>query len=147
MTRRVYFLFLILLCVSCSSHGSLSRQDNVCFGKRCMTVEVVQSPEDVMRGLQHRKYLAGNTGMLFIFPKVGTYDFWMKDTLIALDMIWLDENRNVVYIAQDVLPCLKDPCPTYGPAQASRYVLEINAGDARQGHIRVGDRAEFKLRE
>ena len=81
--------------------------------------------------------------MLFIFPKTGMYGFWMKDTLIPLDIIWMDDNQTVVYIEKNAAPCLKDPCPSYGSSYPSRYVLEINSGVALEKHINPGDRAVF----
>lgn len=59
--------------------------------------------------------MADDAGMIFIYPTEGDYRFRMKNTLIPLDMIWLNANKEIVYIATDVPPCKADPCPTYGP--------------------------------
>ena len=143
--KRLFFVFLIFFCSSCSSYGSSTPQDKVCFKGHCIDIEVAKSEEDLMRGLQSRNSLEKNHGMLFIFPRPGQYGFWMKDTLIPLDMIWLDEGQNVIYIARDVPACQSDPCPTYGPPDASRYVLEINAGEAKMHNIQIGDQAQLML--
>ena len=146
LLKEVAFsISFMMLCASCSSSDLSRNQDRVCFKERCVSVEVAQNEKDLMRGLQFRNSLSENAGMLFIFPQSGIYDFWMKDTLIPLDMIWLSDDRYVIYIAAHVPPCQKDPCPTYGPQKQSRYVLEINADKADRFNIHVGDRAEFKL--
>ena len=71
--------------------------------------------------------------MLFVFPESRVVRFWMKDTLISLDMIWLDESLEVLHVAASVPPCAADPCP--------QYVLEVNAGQVQLANIRAGDRA------
>lgn len=65
--------------------------------------------------------------MLFVFDGLDIRPFWMKNTLIPLDMIWLDQNFSVIDI-QTAEPCEKDPCKVYMPAWLAQYVLEINWG-------------------
>lgn len=105
------------------------------------TVEIPNTPYRVKRGFQGRKTLSPGAGMLFVLPKVQVVHFWMKDTLIPLDMIWLDENRHVLHIESAVPPCTASPCPQYGPALPAKYVLEVNAGQAGMAGIRIGDQA------
>jgi len=104
-------------------------------------------PEDVQRGLQFRESLDKNKGMLFVFAESRRHAFWMKDTLIPLDIIWLDYARRVVYIAPNIPPCPQDPCPSYSPERDALYVLEINAGVAQQLGLKPGDLAEFRIKE
>lgn len=117
----------------------------VCFKDRCFKVEVVQKKEDLQRGLQSRKFLDAGSGMLFVFSQSRPYSFWMKDTLIPLDMIWMDYARRVVHIEHAVPPCAADPCPRYTSPREALYVLEINAGYARTMDIQLGDTADFHL--
>ena len=118
--------------------------DQVCFGEKCVNVEVVQKEEELHRGLQFRKSLDPGRGMLFIFQKSGPYAFWMKDTLIPLDMIWMDDTRKIVHIEHNVPPCAADPCPRYTPTAEALYVLEVNAGYAATLGLQLNDQAEFK---
>jgi len=75
--------------------------------------------------------------MLFVFPQDGVYPFWMKDTLIPLDMIWINNNSRIVAI-RTAHPCTTDSdCPNYNPGVISRYVLEINAGQTKQWNIQL----------
>jgi uncharacterized protein len=127
------------------SYPSPPAENQVCFKDSCIDVEVVQKQEDRTRGLQFRKSLGGKNGMLFIFPNNRRQSFWMKDTFISIDIIWMDPARKVVHIEKNVPPCKADPCPTYVPNQNALYVLEINAGHAASLNIHVGDRAVFQL--
>lgn len=77
----------------------------------------------------NREFLAEDAGMLFVFERMRPFrSFWMKNTLIPLDMIWIDDSQRIVHIEEDVPPCEVENCPTYSPgATESSYVLEINA--------------------
>jgi hypothetical protein len=78
--------------------------------------------------------------MLFLFPDTAVYPFWMKNTLIPLDIIWIDGSGAIVDIARDVPPCRADPCPSYPPKGPARYVLELSAGEAAARGLGEGDR-------
>ncbi len=118
-------------------------QDQVCFQNRCIDVEVVREKEEMRRGLQFRQSLGAHSGMLFVFPQSRRHAFWMKDTRIPLDMIWMDYTRRIVHIERDVPPCKEDPCPSYTPSQEALYVLEVNAGYTAVLGLKAGDQAEF----
>jgi len=114
----------IILCICLFLIGCQVQTSQVCFDKKCFTVEVAVTPEEQARGLMHREYLEG--GMVFVFEPEKIVKLWMKNTLIPLDMIWIYRER-VVYIEQNVQPCTEEPCTIYGPDMPSDYVLEINA--------------------
>ena len=142
--------YCLLLMICSLLFGTFDRSfaqsaDQVCFRDQCINVEVVLKDEERSRGLMFRESLAVDSGMLFIFEKSWPYAFWMKDTLIPLDMIWLDEARKIVHIEKDVPPCTADPCPRYVPAGDALYVLEVNAGYAAKLGLQLGDTAEFQF--
>ncbi len=137
-------LFAGILGTGCSRPAARA-VNQVCFKDKCFDVEVVQRKEDLQRGLQLRKSLDPGGGMLFVFSQSRPHSFWMKDTLIPLDMIWMDYARKIVHIEHDVPPCAADPCPRYTPPHEALYVLEINAGYARKMGVQLGDTAEFRL--
>lgn len=144
MNRIVkWLLFFFLMCFSMGCRFIGGAGDQVCFRQHCYHVEIADDDMERMRGLQNRTTLFPDAGMLFIFPESERHAFWMKDTLIPLDMIWLDSSRKVVHIESNVPPCRKDPCPTYTPATAALYVLELNAGQAASRGITLGDKAEY----
>ncbi len=143
--RAIFFvvlgIFFIGFLFSCD------KQPRVCFRSSCLKVEIAQSASELERGLQYRRSLDKDAGMLFIFPQNVEAAFWMKNTLIPLDMFWLDQDKKVVYIEKSAAPCLQEQCPTYGPKEMVRYVLEANAGFADAYNINIGDTATFSLVE
>lgn len=146
-TWHGFFLVSCFLSLCFFSQGSAQSQDQVCFAQKCINVEVVEKEEELQRGLQFRESLDPGGGMLFVFKESRPHAFWMKDTLIPLDMIWMDDARRIVHIEGNVPPCPADPCPRYTPAAEALYVLEVNAGHAAKLDLKVGDTAEFRLRK
>lgn len=109
----------------------------VCLGDRCFQVQIADSPDERERGLMYVTHLPAMSGMLFVFDQEGVYPFRMKNTLIPLDMIRINDARQIVGIEQNVPPCKADPCPTYGPSALARYVLEVNGGSLKSWELRV----------
>lgn len=93
--------------------------------------------------MQFRPWLHPKKGILFIFAQPGRHGFWMKETLIPLDMIWLDYGRKVVHLEEHVPPCGQTACPTYVPLENALYVLELNAGTAEKIGLKKGGQLEF----
>ena len=123
--------------------SSTDSPDTVCFNNKCFIVEVARTKSELMRGLQLRDSLDKDKGMLFIFPSTQRQSFWMKDTFIPLDIIWLDRRKKIVFIIPNILPCETERCPVYTPDSDASYVLEVNAGVAAEFGLRVGDQAVF----
>lgn len=137
----VVFLCFIVLVSQCLATEEYSK---ICFQQACFTIEVADEPVEQMKGLMSREELPEDQGMLFVFDEDQRYSFWMKNTLIPLDMIWLDKDMRVVYIESNVPPCEEEPCSSYSPPVAARYVLELNAGVAKNIRLNVGDVVETK---
>ena len=109
-----------------------------------VAVEIAADDETRAQGLMFRDQVREGWGMLFLFAKTGDYPFWMKNTLIPLDMVWIDEGHKVVAVAKDVPPCKADPCPSYPPNAPARYVLELAAGQAEKHRIVKGSTLQFQ---
>jgi len=107
-------------------------------------VELAADDENRAQGLMYRDQLRPGTGMLFLFPEEGEYPFWMKNTRIVLDMIWIDSNKRIAHIAHDVQPCQVEDCPSYPPHARARYVLEVSGGVARAHGLKAGDILRFE---
>jgi uncharacterized membrane protein (UPF0127 family) len=107
-------------------------------------VEVASDDPTREQGLMYRDHLADDRGMIFLFPQAGEYPFWMKNTLIPLDMIWMDAGHRIVHIAHDVPPCKADPCPNYPPNAKASSVLELAAGVAAKHHLADGNVLRFE---
>jgi uncharacterized protein len=110
-----------------------------------LTVEVMLEDADRARGLMFRPSLPEERGMLFVFEDVDRHSIWMKNCRFPLDIVWLDEQRQVVDVAESVPHCRKEPCPVYSPARAALFVLEMNAGQARREGVAVGRTLDFEL--
>jgi hypothetical protein len=121
-------------------------ESQVCFGQQCFSVQLAKTSAEQEKGLMFVKQLDQNSGMLFIFNKESIYSFWMKNTLIPLDMIWMDGNNKVVYIADSVQPCKTVICPIIMPKGPAKYVLEINSGISKNLGIKVGDVAQINIK-
>jgi len=108
-------------------------------GDKTILLEVAKTPEQQEIGLMFRTELPGDRGMLFPFGQTRMARFWMKNTLIPLDMVFLREGE-VLAIVANVPPCRQDPCPSYGPSLWVDAVLELPAGRSAQLGLKVGDR-------
>jgi uncharacterized protein len=104
-------------------------------------LEVARTPEEQSTGLMYRTSLAADRGMLFVFAPARPASFWMKNTLIPLDMVFLS-NGVVKHIIANVPPCKVADCPGYGPQSQIKIdnIIELRSGRAAELKIRVGDR-------
>jgi hypothetical protein len=125
--------------VSPTPSGAGTVAGKVCFGGQCYGVELAKTPQETEHGLMYRASLDKDKGMLFDFGAAGIHKFWMKNTLISLDMVWIGADNKVIFISNNISPCIKDPCPLYGPDVPARYVLEINGGEMKRLAAKVGD--------
>jgi uncharacterized membrane protein (UPF0127 family) len=103
-------------------------------------VEIADTPAKRQLGLQYRRDLAPDRGMIFLFPKESMHSFWMKNTPIPLDMIFISSDRKIVGIVEQAVPFSTDSRSVPG---ASQFVLEINGGLARRYGIKAGDSIKF----
>ncbi|NOQ68173.1 hypothetical protein GQ568_01910 [Patescibacteria group bacterium] len=144
LTVILFFSVVLLLIVNNKLFSNdQSKEENkitkVCIEKNCFNVEIADTAQEREIGLMNRKFLALDSGMLFVFEKEGVYKFWMKNTLIPLDIIWIDKNRKIIFIKENASPCKIDICETFGPNEKAKYILEINGGVAEKMGLGVGD--------
>ena len=144
--RQVFFIMLgLLLAAACSTNVDTSRA-SVSFatssGESEVLVEVAQTPLELQQGLMYRESLDENSGMIFLFDNDHVRTFWMKNTLIPLDMIFVHSNGTIVKI-HTAQPCSADPCATYSSEEPAQYVIEVNAGHAALNNITVGSQVEL----
>ena len=104
-------------------------------------VEIADSPAKRELGLQYRRDLAPDRGMIFLFPAETEQTFWMKNTPIPLDMIFIDHDRKIVGIVEQTVPFSLDARSVGKPSQ---FVLEINGGLTKRYGIQAGDRVRFE---
>ena len=111
-------------------------------GSHAIEVEVADTPQAREIGLMNRESLAEDTGMLFDFREDRPVSMWMKNTLIPLDMLFIDKTGTVVRIARNAKPHSLETIPSGKPV---RYVLEINGGAAATYGAKTGDKLEHQL--
>jgi len=118
--------------------------DAFCFAeKTCIQIERAATPQQQAQGLMFRESLSKNSGMLFLFPDQKPRSFWMKNTLIPLDLVWIDESKTIVGVTENAVPCKEGPCKTYPSNLAVKYVLEINAKSSSQFGLKTGQKVDF----
>lgn len=123
----------------------LRLRDVVLPGGHVIKAESAVDTRDMMRGLMFRNSLAPDHGMLFVHPVPGHYSYWMYQTFIPLDIIWMDENRRIVEIVESAPPCktAASQCGHFGGTQMARFVLELNGGEARKYGLKLGDGVDW----
>jgi uncharacterized membrane protein (UPF0127 family) len=113
-------------------------------GGQSFHLEVALTPEEHAKGYMFRDRVGPDEGMIFLFSRDDFHAFWMKNCRVSLDLIWLSDDRRVVYMEVGAPPCRRDPCPSYLPLQKARYVLEIAAGGVKRSGLKVGDLIQFQ---
>ena len=93
----------------------------------------------------YRESLPAKAGMIFLFNDEGAHHFWMKNTMIPLDIIWLDAGGKVLFVSANTPPCKSDPCPTFGPDTPAPIILELAGGMAAREGVKAG--ATLKLED
>lgn len=107
------------------------------------TVEVADDDAERARGLMFRDALPHGHGMFFVHERTQPLAYWMKNTRIPLDILYFDEGLTLVSQRRDVPPCSAgDACPPYPSRAPARYVLELNAGEARRLRLAEGARLQ-----
>ncbi len=142
--KAIFLAVLAVLCLVASFCAAEEPTKKVCIKDICLQAEIADSKAEKTRGLMYRPSLAWESGMLFIFDEELLHSFWMKNTLIPLDMIWIDSDKNIVDITQNALPCKEQQeCESFTPLSGAKYVLEVNSGFTEQNKIKVGDKVKF----
>ncbi len=149
LLKRGLTMLVLCLAVMAQLYCQASRRDRFIKvflpGGREIKAELAVTPAERERGLMFREKLEADQGMLFVFDEEDLYSFWMKNTLIPLDIIWLNSHQQIVHIEKNVPPCRQDPCPGYMPRQPALYVLELQAGQAEANALQLYQRISFVL--
>lgn len=115
-------------------------KDNICIKWNCFFVEISKTDQQRKIWLMNRTYLWEKNWMLFVFEEQWKHFFWMKNTLIPLDIIWLDKDLKIVYIEKNAQPCKTQNCESYWPKNYdTKYVLEINWWMSDKLWLKIGE--------
>lgn len=107
---------------------------------RKIDVEIAENDSERQKGLMFRPFLSDSVGMLFVFDEPSPQSFWMKNTMISLDIIYVGSDKKIVSIQKKAKPYSEESLPSFGNAQ---YVVEVNGGYCDKYGIQVGDTIVF----
>ncbi len=143
--KKVLLLVVMILAVGGAVFFSTGRPEKktaqVVINNQTWTVETAEAEASRTRGLSGRETLPPQTGLLFIFDRPAVQTFWMKDMLIPLDIIFFDEQWQIVLVEENLTPASFPK--TFGAGVLSKYVLEINAGEAKKSGLQVKNQVRF----
>lgn len=131
-------IFLVVVLSAC-----ISSREYVEIGGKRIAAEIADNPDEWEKGLMFKESLPPDSGMLFVFPDEALRSFWMKNTLIPLDMIFADSNGTIVNITKSAQPCKAILCESYSSGKPAKYVLEVNGGFSDANMIGIGDRMAY----
>jgi uncharacterized membrane protein (UPF0127 family) len=114
---------------------------------RSLSMELAATPQQRNIGLMLRPSLDENHGMLFLFPRPDRHSIWMKNMLIPIDILWLDDRKRIIHVETNVPPCRIEPCLIYQPQTPAFYVIELAAGAAVRADLHVGTVLSFEVHE
>lgn len=140
-------LYLIIILCLLLFGGCFSQKKTIVYLKdKRFIMEIAKTTKETKSGLMHRESLDSDKGMLFVYEEEKPHSFWMKNTLIPLDIIWLNKNKSIVHITKNTQPCYKGPCPSISPKKNASYVIEINASISDKLRLKVGDIVRFNIK-
>ena len=145
MSTIIYlFCFVFLL-----SGGVFSNNFNfvtTCIKSICFDTRIADTQFARAKGLMGETSLPEDEGMLFFFSSLDYPEFWMKNTKIPLDILYINDEDVIVYMVKHALPCIKGrDCPVYKTTRPASKVLEINGGLSKKYGFHVGDSVEYFL--
>lgn len=145
--RALPALLLLLACVNAKGPDAPAPAAHVVVetsagDRHVVRVELARTDDERARGLMWRERLDPDAGMLFLFEETAQHGFWMKNTLIPLDMIFIGEDGRIVGIVESAAPQTTTLREVDAP---SRYVLEVNGGWSAAHGVRAGDRVRFEF--
>lgn len=129
---------LLAALVSPVGAASAATAPTVTLAGHTFSIEFATTPAAQEHGLMNRTSMPADHGMLFVFADAQPRTFWMKNTLIPLDILFFDAHGRLVAVQADAQPCKADPCSLYPSNEPARYVLELNAGTAAKLGLRKG---------
>lgn len=128
--KLTLFLGIILLLLLINSDRLLKlfnpAKDTLRIGEKIFKLEIADEPAELIKGLSNRESLPKDYGLLFVFPETGKHGFWMKDMKFPIDIVWLDENKEVIGITKNLKP--NSYPQVFYPPKDIKYALEINTG-------------------
>ena len=144
MTQRLLSAALLNMLLLSSGCAQLSSAPWAEINGKRFSIQIADNDETRARGLMFVRELPTDSGMLFIHDRQEPVAYWMKNTYIALDILYFDEQFKLVSAQLNVQPCgSQTQCPNYPSYEPTKYVLELNAGTAEQIKLKKGDQLKL----
>ena len=140
--RKILLIFLFVFLISCTKiYNQNFSEIYIDNGKNLIKInaEIADDNEERSKSLMYRENLHENEGMFFVFENEQEQIFWMKNTLIPLDIFFIDKNFGIVDI-KNAVPCKDEPCDLYKSSKPAMYVLEVNSNFTLRNNIKTGDK-------
>ena len=130
-----------------NENNGVNNQSNsyVIINNYTINVELALTNEERQKGLMEKEILNDNDGMLFIFENEEIHEFWMKNMIISLDIIWINSDGEIVHIEKQVPPC-EENCVIYSPLLPAKYVLELSSGSVERLSIESGTEIQLFIK-
>ena len=139
--KKLLFIFLLaILLFFLFIMTETSMPNQTCFKDKCFEVEIADTSEARKQGLMFRQELEQDKAMLFVFEREGVYSFHMRNVNFPLDIVWLNENKEIVFIKTNALSEEENIIPD----KKAKYVLEFSAGIIESLGAGIGDKFVFK---
>ena len=145
---KILAVFLLIFLIGCTKNlGENFKEISIDNGEELIKInaEIADDEQEQTQGLMFREKLNQDEGMLFVFENEQEQIFWMKNTLIPLDMLFIDENFEIVDI-KSAVPCKEEPCEIYKSSKPAKYVLEVNGNLTAKKDIKIGDKVILNKR-
>lgn len=140
-------LYILILCGLLLNIQAFASEAILSINNNIIKVELAITEEEHRKGLMNRTSLGTNNGMLFIYDEPQLFSFWMKNTLIPLDIIFISSDNVILEKIENIPLCHIDPCNTYNNRRAAQYVLELPAGNTKKLGLTIGDVIEITIME
>ena len=139
---KISMIFLLIFLTNCVQNSD-KKSDQILIDNGhediAVNVQIADDSNERARGLMFVESLDENAGMFFVFERESYLTFWMKNTLIPLDIIFIDEKLKIVDI-KNAMPCSQNPCELYKSTAPAKYVLEVNGNFTIKNSIRPGNK-------
>ncbi len=140
----VFAVAVVLIVVFFAINSKPDKTVTVDFGKVKIKAELADTYLKRVNGLMFHKTLAEDGGMLFVFDSPGRHAIWMMNMSFPIDIMWLDEEKEIVHVVEDAQPCFMS-CPAYAPPKNAKYVIEVNSGFVKKYGLETGHFADFEI--
>lgn len=132
---------VLIAAVFIASQKNKSQFKEIKIGNAVINAEIADTPSKQIKGLSGKNELKENQGMLFVYSKPGFYSIWMKDMKFPIDIVWVDENKKIIGVENEVRP--ESYPKSFEPSGLAKYALEINSGFVKKYGIGVGKTMDF----